>query len=309
MEVNEVGRTVRIDCPAKLNLFLEVLARRSDGFHEIETLLVAISLYDSLVITAVEEARIQVSCEWATGLEAWQVHRGDPTLTSLPSAQDNLVYRAAERLQNRAGVALGATIQLVKRIPMEAGLGGASSDAAATLLALNRVWRLGWSRSQLLPLAAELGSDVPFFLLNRREGSQAAIGRGRGEKLTQVERLPRLSLVLAKPTTGLSTAAVYQRCRAPREPVAVEPLIAALRTGSSSVGKLIFNRLQEVGEELSPQVATARRICEQMDVVGHAMTGSGSSYYAVCRSATQARHLSARLRMVLPGQVFHASTI
>ncbi len=310
MEVYRVGSVVRVDCPAKVNLFLEVLAKRPDGFHEIETLMAAVSIYDSLIVTANAEGRIQVSCDWAFGMEARRARHGDTGLVSLPPEQDNLVYRAAERLRSEAGLERGATIHLIKRIPSEAGLGGASSDAAAALLALNSFWDLGWSRQRLVGIAAQLGSDVPFFLLERHAGAMAAICHGRGERITKLENVLRLHIVVVKPPVGLSTAAVYRQCSVPEVPVRVASLVAALQTGQlTKVGRALFNRLQEVAESLSPQVCELRRTCERSGVVGHAMSGSGSSYFAVCRSAVQARHLAARLRAAQPGLVFHASMI
>src|SRR5947209_6913376 len=132
--------------PAKVNLFLEVLAKRADGYHEIATLLVAVSLYDTLEFK--EEASGEI-----------RLHSDHPNLSTGP---ENLIVRAAELLRRRTGCGRGAAVRLAKRIPMAAGLAGGSSDAAATLAGLNRLWRLGLTRGELAVLGAELGSDVPF---------------------------------------------------------------------------------------------------------------------------------------------------
>jgi 4-diphosphocytidyl-2-C-methyl-D-erythritol kinase len=307
MEVYRVGSAIRIDTPAKLNLFLEVLSKRPDGFHEIETVMTAISIYDTLIVTGNTEGRIRLTCDWASGLEA---RRGDGIFGPLPSEANNLVYKAAGHLLHQAGISQGVAIRLVKRIPSEAGLGGASSDAAAALLALNAFWNLGWSRERLAGLAAELGSDVPFFLLRPRQGAMAAVCRGRGERITPVVGAPRLHFALVKPLQGLSTAAVYQRCKIPVSPQSTKSLVTAWRTGNlSSVGQGLFNRLQEVAEDLSGEVRVLRRTCEQLDVWGHGMSGSGTSYFVLCRSAVQAQHVAARLRAKRLGQVFHAMTL
>jgi 4-diphosphocytidyl-2-C-methyl-D-erythritol kinase len=309
MDVHRSGSAVQVECPAKVNLFLEVLAKRADGFHDIETLMTAISIYDSLIVTEAEEGRIRVTCDWVCGMEAKRAQHGDCELVSLPGETDNLVYQAAQRLRSQAGVDQGASIQLTKRIPVEAGLGGASSDAAATLLALNTFWRLNWSREQLAELASELGSDIPFFLLDR-PGSMAAVCRGRGERITKLQGVIRGALVVVKPADGLSTAKVYGQCSVPRAPVSVEPLVSALQTGRwNEIGRALFNRLQEVAERLSPRVREMREICERLDVVGHAMSGSGTSYFAICRSDAQACHLASRLRAMRCGLVFQASMI
>ena len=131
--------------PAKVNLFLEVLGKRPDGYHEIATLMVAVRLFDTLVFR--EEATLTLSCS-------------DATLTVGP---DNLVMRAAMLLRERTGCKNGASIRLIKRIPMAAGLAGGSSDAAATFLGLNRLWQLGLTNDDLAKLSSELGSDIPFF--------------------------------------------------------------------------------------------------------------------------------------------------
>lgn len=307
MEVFCDGTKAWIDCPAKVNLFLEVLAKRGDGFHEIDTLMTAISIYDSLFVTTDTEGRLRLTCDWVNGLQS---RLGDAGLPKLPEEADNLVYRAAKRLADEAGISRGAHLRLVKRIPSEAGLGGASSDAAAALLALNAFWDLRWSRERLSEVAAGLGSDVPFFLQRHERGATAAVCRGRGERMTPVVGMPALQFVIMKPPEGLSTAAVYRQCSVPSDPRSAEQLLNALRTGQiDELGKGLFNRLQEVAEHLSPPVVELRRACEQLDIWGHAMSGSGTSYFAICRSAAQARQLTRRLRARLPGIVFHASTV
>jgi 4-diphosphocytidyl-2-C-methyl-D-erythritol kinase len=137
----------------------------------------------------------------------------------------------------------------------------------------------------------------------------AAICRGRGEQITAIRDVPRWPLVLIKPPVGLSTAAVYRECRVPATPRSAVELVEVLRRRHmTDLGRVLFNRLQEVAEKLSPQVRAVRRACEQADVIGHAMSGSGSSYFAVCRSVSQARHLAARLRAQQAGQVFMTMT-
>jgi 4-diphosphocytidyl-2-C-methyl-D-erythritol kinase len=270
----------------------------------------AISIYDSLFVTANTEGRIQVVCDWAFGMEARRARKSGCGLGELPPETDNLVYRAAERLQHQAGLKQGATLRLVKRIPLQAGLGGASSDAAAALLALNEWWQLRWSRRRLSEIAATLGSDVPFFLQERHSGAMAAICRGRGEQITELVGIPLWPVVVVKPADGLSTAAVYRRCAVPVQPTNVGLLSAALQSGKLvEVGQKLFNRLQEVAEMMSPQVSALRRTCERLGVVGHALSGSGTSYFAICRSAAQARHLAGQLRADQIGQVFQASMI
>src|SRR5262245_45143331 len=156
--------------PAKVNLFLEVLFRRGDGFHELQTLLVAISLHDTLVFTEESTGAIRLLC----------------SQRDLSTGPDNLIVRAAEVLRRHTGCRRGARIHLVKRIPMAAGLAGGSTDAAAALACLNSLWDLGLPTSTLTELAAGIGSDVPFFL----SPTAAAWCTGRGEKIEPLA-LPR----------------------------------------------------------------------------------------------------------------------
>jgi 4-diphosphocytidyl-2-C-methyl-D-erythritol kinase len=184
-------------------------------------------------------------------------------------------------------------MRLIKRIPSAAGLGGASSDAASALLAANRGWGLNWPRPRLMEVAADLGSDVGFFL-----GRGAALCRGRGERIEAIDGLPPLHVVAARPPTGLSTAAVYADCRPANSPRSVEPLLAALRAGNlRAAGAAMVNRLQAPAERLSPAAALLSREFAALDVEGCQMSGSGSSYFALCRSARHARRLGARLRV------------
>src|SRR5690606_22059398 len=175
--------------PAKLNLFLEVLGKRADGYHELETLMLSVGLYDTLIVADLPSTDGTPTEEHSNGirLQVFNTDHDSPDgqfgHDPIPTGRDNLVVRAAELLRNHAGRNCGAAITLVKRIPAAAGLAGGSSDAAATLAALNRLWNLKLDRADLIALAAQLGSDVGFFLAE----TPAAVCRGRGE---QIEAVP-----------------------------------------------------------------------------------------------------------------------
>src|SRR3954469_7342886 len=162
MNVRDPADGVEVLAPAKLNLFLEVLGRRPDGYHEVETLMVAVDLFDRLTFRESPSGEITLRCD-------------DP---GLPTGSENLAVRAAERLRDESGRRLGAHIDLHKSIPAGAGLAGGSSDAAAALAGLDRLWDLKTRPDRLATLASGLGSDVPFFLK-----AGAAICRGRGERV------------------------------------------------------------------------------------------------------------------------------
>jgi len=308
MYVRRCGTQIEVHTPAKVNLFLEVLARRGDGYHEIETLMVPIGIFDTVYFSVHTERRIGLTCRWASGLEAKtpddrSCHGG--VWEGLPEETDNIAVKVLERLRIRSGMESGASIRLIKRIPAAAGLGGASSDAAAVLEAANRAWRLNWSRDRLADVAAEVGSDVPFFC-----HTGAAICRGRGERIARVGGLTRLHLVVVRPPSGLSTPDVYRHCSPAESSNRVEPILKAAQQGNASlVGRLMFNRLQHAAERLSPWIGRLRTAFDRQDCLGHQMSGSGTSYFGVCRHAGHARRIASRLRAARLGAVFHATTL
>jgi 4-diphosphocytidyl-2-C-methyl-D-erythritol kinase len=309
-----------VQAPAKLNLFFEVLAKRPDGYHEIQTLVYPIDLCDTLYFSDDPGGQIRLTCEFgcgggteegdrhllceAPGTDRRLVGRA-PTggwspqkatfpffLGDVPTGPENLVVRAVELLRRRAGVAHGAAMRLVKRIPSAAGLGGGSSDAAAALRAANIAWNLGWTGPRLAEIGAELGSDVPLFFADG-----PAVCQGRGEQVAAVAGLGRLDFVVVRPPAGLSTAAVYGVCRRADRPQPLRPLVEALARGDlAAAGRLLFNRLEEAALQLSPWV---RRLLEELageDCLGYGMTGSGTCCFGLCRHARHARRIAGQLQ-------------
>jgi len=298
MHVRYTDTTVEVSTPAKINLLLEVLHKRPDGYHEIETVIVAVTVFDLLVFTPRHNEEVKLECRWSCGVSA-----GGNAVAEIPVGPENLVWRAVALLQARAGLKRGAEIYLVKRIPIAAGLGGASSDAAAALIAANEAWQLGWSHARLMELAAELGSDVPFFLTKG-----AAICRGRGER---IESLPasRMHLVIVRPPVGLSTPDVYRACTPSGPNDSAAGLAEAVQRGdATAAGRRLRNGLQQAAAKLTPWIDRLKQEFDQLGMLGHQMSGSGSSYFGLCRSARQARRLAARLRARDIGTVFAATT-
>jgi 4-diphosphocytidyl-2-C-methyl-D-erythritol kinase len=309
MHVRQSATHVEVVTPAKINLFLEVLGKRPDGFHEIETLMSTVTAYDRLIFVPKARDEIVLNCRWAQGLEAWQRRQDSQKAAhellygEIPRGPENLVWRAAALIRDRAGIRQGATICLVKRVPAAAGLGGASSDAAATLVAANLAWKLEWSRERLMELAAELGSDIPFFFT-----PGAAVARGRGEKI-DVVRPFQIHVVIARPPVGLSTPQVYKACRPADHPASAGNLMNSLEKGDTAkAGRQLHNRLQSAAENLTPWISRLHDEFERHDVMGHQMSGSGSSYFALCRSARHARRIAARLKARNVGTVFAATS-
>jgi 4-diphosphocytidyl-2-C-methyl-D-erythritol kinase len=296
MHVHRALPVVTVFAPAKVNLFLEVLRKRTDGFHEIETLMAPVGLSDTLRLEPTRAGVIACACDWHVQRTA---HREGTTLT-VQLGDDNLAVRAVKRLQDAARIAAGAAMHLVKRIPITAGLAGGSADAAAALVAANTAWGLNWPIERLSEIAAELGSDVPF-LLQRRP----AICRGRGELVEPQGGLFPLHFVIVHPPTGLSTAEVYRRCRPPASPRAARALVEAWRRGRmAEVGRLLHNRLEEAAAAISPWIDRLRHEFNKLDFLGHQMTGSGSGYFGICRDRRHARRLAAALRSRGFAQVF-----
>ena len=282
MHVRVDGSRVLVTAPAKVNLFFEILARRSDGFHEIETVMTKIGLRDTLSFEPHPSPGFSLSVDSRTG-------------DIIPDDDDNLVIKAVAAVASHANETRGARLHLIKRIPSAAGLGGGSSDAAAALEAANLGWDLGLPKSELVKIAAEIGSDVPFFL-----HESPALCRGRGERITSFAARRRATLVVTKPPVSLSTADVYRACSVPSEP--------KHWNSNRPPGTLQwFNRLQATAEQLTPWVQRTAQAFESLHCRYHQMSGSGPCYFGLCRHPRDARRLAAGLRHQGFGEVFCVS--
>jgi len=255
--------------PAKINLSFQIKGRRADGFHEIETLMAPIALADRLMIErAGDDDQIHFSLD-------------DP---SLPGGDDNLVVRAAKLFRETTKVAGGITISLEKKIPHGAGLGGGSSDAASTLLGLNELFETRLAQEDLLKLAAQLGSDVPFFVVR-----SAAICRGRGEVVSPVSLKPNFHLLLLKPDFGVPTPWAYGRWKESRELPGIDyspQEFRALRF-VNDLEKPVFEKFVSLA-----RLKTWLR--EQPEAAVALMSGSGSTVFAVLHDGADAEALASR---------------
>ncbi|HEY3967119.1 MAG TPA: 4-(cytidine 5'-diphospho)-2-C-methyl-D-erythritol kinase [Planctomycetaceae bacterium] len=290
---------VIVFAPAKLNLFLKVLGKRADGYHELETLMVSVGLYDTLVFSGDPTGSLSLVCRDGGSRSPGSRAREMPD-----AGGDNLVIRAARLLQDATGTSHGARIELVKRIPLAAGLAGGSSDAAATLFGLNQLWNLKLSAAELMRLAARLGSDIPFFLCS----ASAALCRGRGEIVEPLPLQSRFWFVVARPATGLATADVFRACRPSTIGWSAEQLAASLVAGRlPEAAGLFHNALQEPAERLNADVTRLKQAFARQPFSGHQMSGSGTSYFGLCRSRRQAAQCAARLAATRLGDVFIVS--
>ncbi|MGY1825734.1 4-(cytidine 5'-diphospho)-2-C-methyl-D-erythritol kinase [Blastococcus sp. SYSU DS0541] len=279
---------VVVRAPAKVNVHLGVGPLRKDGFHALHTVYLAVSLHDTVTARPGEGLSLRLSGEGADG----------PGL--VPADRTNLVWRAAELLAAHAGVRADADLEVVKGIPVAAGLAGGSADAAATLVALDALWGTRAGREELLGLAARLGSDVPFGLVGG-----VALGTGRGEQVSPVLAAGRWHWVLGIAGEGLSTPAVYGELdrmradgRAPdvTEPTQAGPVLAALRSGSvDELAGALANDLQPAALALRPELSRALRAAEDAGARAALVSGSGPTVAALADDERSAVRLAAEL--------------
>ena len=277
--------------PAKVNLFLRVLRKRKDGYHEIETLFERINLCDEIILKPAAKG-IHVHC------------------SSGPQGPANLAYQAAKILQDEFKINQGIEITIRKRIPIAAGLGGGSSNAATVLLGLNRFWKLRCSKKKLMELGARLGSDVPFFILE----TPFAMGKGRGEKVKKVDVGARFIApankiwhCLVKPKFKISTKKAYQAFDMRRGRPRSAPTGLTFQRGD--VRMSLFNSLETVLNKRLIEIISIKKSLMERGAIGSLMSGSGSTVFGIFSSKGLAQKAARQLRKKNGDcQVFVAST-
>lgn len=261
---------------AKINLTLDILGKRDDGYHEVEMIMQSIDLADIVTLEDAEDITVETD------------------LAKLADDRTNLAYRAAELLRDTYARGRGAHIRIEKKIPLAAGLAGGSSDAATVLLGLNELWGLGRTMDELTALGARLGSDVPFCMIG---GTMLA--KGRGEVLTRVPPLGAYPLILVKPPLGVSTAAAYGGYRA--ENVAVHPTADRMTQAiaSGDVGRVydaMGNVLETVTIPLRPEIAEIKQALVLAGADKAMMSGSGPTVFAFAKTAEDAKRIADIMR-------------
>ncbi|HPD55900.1 MAG TPA: 4-(cytidine 5'-diphospho)-2-C-methyl-D-erythritol kinase [Smithellaceae bacterium] len=274
--------------PAKINLFLRVLSRRPDGYHEIFSLMQKISLSDELSFQHRPEG-IVLHC----------------SASDLPNVEDNLVFRAARLIFAHKNYTSGVEITLDKKIPTAAGLGGGSSDAAATLMALNELCSFGLSKNELMQLGLKLGADVPFFIFG-----DSAFATGIGENLTSCKNLPELHLVLLNPRFPLSTKSIYDNLnlRLTSEKINYSmPRLSAL----GDVVRELHNDLEEVSLQMHPELGDLKEILLRHGALGALMSGSGPTVFGIFSDEKSASSASVAISAETSGRylVFFARSL
>ncbi len=260
--------------PAKINLFLHVTGRRTDGYHLLQTAFQFLELTDTLTITLRRDGEIRRT-------------QTIPGSASTIPPHDDLCVRAALRLKQESGTSLGADLGVTKRIPLGGGLGGGSSDAATTLLALNDLWELHWPRERLAASGVTLGADVPVFVMGH-----AAFAEGVGEQLTPID-LPELPVLLLWPFIHCSTARVFQQLKltAFTPPITIRGFHA--QAPQDSINDLEFNDLEETACALYPEIGKALKWLRQFGPAR--MTGSGSCVFLPVADAAAGQRLLAQV--------------
>ena len=282
---------------AKLNLYLQVLNKRKDNFHNLSTLFTRIDLADTLTFRKRPDNLIRFNCDHP----------------DLPKDKSNLCYRAAALLKQELEVTSGVQIELKKHIPVGAGLGGGSSNAASVLLGLNKFWNLNLSKTRLVKLAAKLGSDVPFFI----HQAKFALGSQRGDKIKPLGSLDKLKLrfILIYPNFKVSTPLIYQKFDTysglTRQAGNVKILTSQLlNKGKAVSADSFFNGLEVVTSNLYPVVNQVKKALSGMGLERVMMSGSGPAVFGICDSHRQAQSLKNKLSKQYKGwQVFAVSTI
>lgn len=252
--------------PAKINICLHVLRRRADGYHDLAMLMQRVSLCDKISMAFTDGGDIRVQCDGVT----------------LPDGQQNIAMRAAAALFERAGSSRGLDIVIEKNIPVAAGLGGGSSDAATVLMGLNEMLDLGLSAGELMEIGVKLGADVPFFIFKR-----PAWATGIGDRLEKVDGLPRLWYVLVNPGLEVSTAWVYQNLRltSPDDNLRIPRFSGAV----DEVVDILYNDLETVTVERYPLITEIKQKLVDLGAHGALMSGSGSTVFGVFSDGEMAR--------------------
>jgi len=274
--------------PAKINLFLRVLGKRADGYHDIFSLMQKISLFDELSFAPLTQG-IKLKC----------------SDRELPTDENNLVFRAAQLIFSHTGYLGGIEITHNKKIPLAAGLGGGSSDAACTLMALNELCSFGLTKNELMEIGSKLGADVPFFIFGN-----SAFASGIGDKLKVCKNLPAVHVVLINPQFPLSTKAVYSNFNLRLTSEKINYSIPRLLTVGDVIREL-HNDLQEVSLNMHPELGDLKQILLRHGALGALMSGSGPTVFGIFSDEKAARNASTLIDKEFSGSysVFFARSL
>lgn len=263
---------------AKINLGLDVVRRREDGYHEVRMIMQTIHLYDLLEIQKIREPEIQIVSN----------------LSFLPVNENNLVYKAARLLQEEFALTDGISVKLTKRIPVAAGMAGGSTDAAAMLYAMNQLYDLGLSRRELMKRGVQIGADVPYCLMRG-----TALAEGIGEKLTPLPPMPKCQILIAKPPISVSTKMVYEKldsCEIKEHPD-IDGILDGLKNQDlEQVAASMGNVLEKVTVEAYPVIAQIKECMMEAGALGAMMSGSGPTVFGIFRDRRTAKEAFTKVK-------------
>ena len=282
------GSVITLDTPAKINLTLEILGKRPDGYHELRSIVMPVSLMDTVSVTSTY-AQVAMTLTVSAGVD----------VSKIGAADRNLAVRAARLMQERYRINAGARIHIHKRIPIGGGLGGGSADAAGVILGLNRLWELGLSREELMALGADLGSDVPALV-----HGGAVLMEGRGERVRGLfdgdppAACEGFWLVIANPGVMCPTPDVYRKWRGDLTPPPsiLHNMTSSVRTSDvSAAAEALYNGLQRGVFESYPEVAQTATRLQEAGCLGVLLSGSGASVFGLARDEAHGQSISRKL--------------
>ncbi|MGR3180052.1 MAG: 4-(cytidine 5'-diphospho)-2-C-methyl-D-erythritol kinase [Candidatus Anammoxibacter sp.] len=282
---------IRLKAYAKINLFLEILGKRDDGFHELVTVMQEVDIFDDLTFEEIDEDCISIVCSDST----------------IPVNNDNLIWKAADLFRNRCKIRNGVRIHLEKRIPVGAGLGGGSSDAAVTFKGLNMLWQTGRDDIELMDMAGKIGSDIPFFIKGN-----TAVCKGRGEVVNPVSINDEYVYVIVYPNLKINTSSIYKNLKLglTKEMKDVNFFLNQLNGNDLAViGKALFNRLGQTIYGLHPDLLKLKNILEGFNFCGVQVSGSGSALFGLCERRCDAEEIREELNKLGSVKVFVVSNI
>ncbi|MGR3219586.1 MAG: 4-(cytidine 5'-diphospho)-2-C-methyl-D-erythritol kinase [Candidatus Anammoxibacter sp.] len=282
---------IELKAYAKINLFLEIVCKRDDGFHELVTVMQEVDIFDDLSFEEIKEDCISIICNDST----------------IPINNGNLIWKAADLFRNRFKIRNGVRIHLEKRIPVGAGLGGGSSDAATTFKGLNALWHKECDDIELMEMAGEIGSDIPFFIKGN-----TAVCRGRGEVVTEVSVNKDYVYVIVYPNLKISTASIYKNLKLglTKEMKDVNFFLKQLADNDHvMVGNALFNRLDKTIYRLHPDLLELKKTLEGFNFCGVQISGSGSALFGLCERRRDAEDVKKELSVLGSAKVFVAANI
>lgn len=271
-------REIKLRALAKINLGLDVVGKREDGYHQVRMVMQTVRLYDQVKLSMKERSGITVKTN----------------LFYLPVNEDNLVYKAAKLLMDEFGIHQGVMIDLKKFIPVAAGLAGGSSDAAAVLVGMNRLFQLGLSKGDLMKRGVSIGADVPYCIMRG-----TALAEGIGEELTPLPAMPKCRILIAKPAVHVSTKFVYTNLRADElaDHPDIDGQIEALRKGDlHRLADKMGNVLETVTVPAYPVIGEIKRVMIAGGAIGAMMSGSGPTVFGLFEDERKAKHTYEKLR-------------